>query len=281
MLKTCSRCNQKLDTSCFNKDKGKPDGLCTICKNCRAIIRKQTNSEIAEYNKRYREEHSDYFKQYNVEHKEQALAYRKSHKAEKAEYDKKYQSSSEYKKQKAEYDKQYYQQNKSKIKEYTKLNKDKIAERNKKYRLDNSESLREKDREYYKKVVKNDPMLMINKNISSAICESLKGTKSEQHWEDLVGYSLEDLTKHLESLFQPGMTWENHTRKGWHIDHIVPKNVFNFNSYNDIEFKACWSLENLRPIWCIDNWQRPKDGSDIEITKEQLINKVKERLNRC
>ena len=70
-------------------------------------------------------------------------------------------------------------------------------------------------------------------------------------------------------------------RRGWHIDHIVPKNVFNFNSYNDIEFKACWSLENLRPIWCTNNWQRPKDGSDIEMTKEQLINKVKERLNRC
>jgi hypothetical protein len=35
----------------------------------------------------------------------------------------------------------------------------------------------------------------------------------------------------------------------WHIDHIIPKSAFAYESPDDPEFKACWTLTNLRPLW--------------------------------
>lgn len=66
-----------------------------------------------------------------------------------------------------------------------------------------------------------------------------------------IGYSIEALKRHLEKQFLPGMTWENYGK--WHIDHIIPKAAFNIESVNDIDFKRCWALKNLRPLWAHDN----------------------------
>lgn len=58
----------------------------------------------------------------------------------------------------------------------------------------------------------------------------------------------------------------------WELDHVIPRNIFNYLSIKDKSFKTCWSLQNLRPILCINNKSRPKDGSDIseEIRKQIL-----------
>ena len=74
-----------------------------------------------------------------------------------------------------------------------------------------------------------------------------------QQWENLVGYTFQDLMKHLESRFEPGMTWENYGRNGWHIDHVIPKSFFTITSVEDEHFKRCWSLNNLQPLWEADN----------------------------
>lgn len=98
-----------------------------------------------------------------------------------------------------------------------------------------------------------DPKTRISRGISQYICLSLKNGKQGYHWEDAVGYSLDDLMTHLESQFTKGMTWENHGKRGWHIDHIRPVADFNFESPDDPEFKECWSLWNLQPMWAKDN----------------------------
>jgi hypothetical protein len=60
------------------------------------------------------------------------------------------------------------------------------------------------------------------------------------------------LMSHLESKFQEGMTWDNYGTD-WEVDHIVPVASFNFTSYEDEEFKKCWSLSNLQPLWTYQN----------------------------
>jgi hypothetical protein len=40
-MKTCNRCEVFLPYTCFSKDKGKADGLCTICKSCKSEYRKE------------------------------------------------------------------------------------------------------------------------------------------------------------------------------------------------------------------------------------------------
>lgn len=80
-----------------------------------------------------------------------------------------------------------------------------------------------------------------------------KGVKAGRKWRDLVGYSPEDLMRHLESLFLPGMNWQNHGNRGWHIDHKRPVCSFRFETTDDPEFKQCWSISNLQPLWWADN----------------------------
>lgn len=93
--------------------------------------------------------------------------------------------------------------------------------------------------------------LRIHESMGSMIYSALKKKKNGYKWEDLVGYTCEDLMSHLESQFKEGMSWDNKGR--WHIDHIIPRSHFHFNSSEDAEFKKCWALSNLQPLWEKDN----------------------------
>ena len=42
----------------------------------------------------------------------------------------------------------------------------------------------------------------------------------------------------------------------WYIDHKVPIEKFNYSSYEEKEFKLCWSLENLQPMWAEENCKK-------------------------
>lgn len=83
------------------------------------------------------------------------------------------------------------------------------------------------------------------------IRQNLHNGKNGKHWEHLVNFTLEELMKHLQKQFKPGMTWENYGK--WHLDHRIPVSVFNFDSLSDIDFQRCWSLKNLQPLWAKDN----------------------------
>lgn len=63
---------------------------------------------------------------------------------------------------------------------------------------------------------------------------------------------------HLERQFSPGMSWANYGR--WHIDHDTPVARFNFDSAEHPEFKACWALTNLKPLWARDNLSKGARG---------------------
>lgn len=97
---------------------------------------------------------------------------------------------------------------------------------------------------------RNNPTYKVSKSMSNRINKLIKD-KNNCHLFDLLDYSLQDLMSHLQAQFQEGMTWENHGE--WHIDHIRPVCSFNFTSKHDKEFKECWALSNLRPLWAKDN----------------------------
>lgn len=115
---------------------------------------------------------------------------------------------------------------------------------------------REKRNEYYKKWISSDIKNKINENMSSAIRHSIKNKKSSS-WLDLVNYDVEQLMKRLEFQFRDGMCWDNYGE--WHIDHKKPKSLFNFEDKNDQDFKDCWSLANLQPLWAEENLSKQDD----------------------
>ena len=124
----------------------------------------------------------------------------------------------------------------------------------KRYRGSPKEKQLARQRDYFKQRRKTDSKFKLRASVSSSIGSSLKGNKAGRHWEDLVGYTLNDLKKHLEKLFVEGMTWENYGE--WHIDHKVPVSAFNFTKPEHIDFKKCWALKNLQPLWALDNWSK-------------------------
>lgn len=90
----------------------------------------------------------------------------------------------------------------------------------------------------------------LSSNVSALVRSSLaKGVKNGRHWETLVPYTLDALKAHLEALWEPGMTWDNHTDDGWHIDHVKPVRAFAYSTPEDQSFKDCWALANLAPRW--------------------------------
>jgi hypothetical protein len=72
---------------------------------------------------------------------------------------------------------------------------------------------------------------------------------------------LEQLKQHLESKFQTGMTWDNWTIDGWHIDHIKPLASFDLTNRKQL-FEDC-NYTNLQPLWAIDNILKSDSVSNL------------------
>jgi len=96
------------------------------------------------------------------------------------------------------------------------------------------------------------PRGKLNNSMSNNIRRRLKGNKKGRHWETLVGYTITQLKKHLEKRFLIGMTWQNYGN-AWEIDHKIPLSAFNFEKPENLDFKRCWSLKNLQPMWAKEN----------------------------
>jgi hypothetical protein len=111
-----------------------------------------------------------------------------------------------------------------------------------------------KDRYYKKK--NNNPDYTIELSIRSSLATAVKrcGIKRKNHYINLIGCSNFDLYDHLEAQFEEGMTWNNHNRYGWHIDHIIPMNAFDLN--DPLQYMACCNWRNLQPMWGTKNIQK-------------------------
>lgn len=139
--------------------------------------------------------------------------------------------------------------NKSKLQEYRKKNRDYF----KNYKKLNSE----KYKEYYKNRERKKRLNLtyrLHQRMSRSISHHLKSNnlnKNYNCWLKYVDYTVLDLKKHLESKFLEGMNWDNYGK--WHIDHIKPKSLFKITNLESEDFKKCWSLDNLQPLWAFDN----------------------------
>jgi hypothetical protein len=137
-------------------------------------------------------------------------------------------------------------------KKYYSLNPEKCRERTRRWRERNPEKNRES---YQKRHAKERSTLAgkLDNRMRSGIWRSLRDQKGRRKWESLVGYSINDLMRHIGKLFTPGMSWEGVMSGEIHIDHKIPRSVFNYERPEDIDFKKCWALKNLQPMWAFDN----------------------------
>ena len=84
-----------------------------------------------------------------------------------------------------------------------------------------------------------------------------RNTRKTNVYERLCVKSGQELREHIESLWKPGMNWENYGKQdGWVIDHKVPLKYYknNFDLVNNIEIqKKAFGKNNLQPLWWLDN----------------------------
>jgi hypothetical protein len=164
------------------------------------------------------------------------------------------------------YNKKYYKEHEEERKIYLQKNKQKIRLQIKKYQEEHKEEIGE----YHKKYNKNNHIkrnLYINKYLQnpinklialyrSRICSALKNKYKLFNTFELLGCSVKQLKNHLEKQFTSGMSWDNHSKFGWHVDHIIPCCSFDLSKKS--EQLKCFNYTNLRPLWAEENLRRPK-----------------------
>jgi hypothetical protein len=130
--------------------------------------------------------------------------------------------------------------------------REKNKEKRRQYYNKNKTKLMASTMKWQKEKYKSDPTYRLNIRIRNSIGKHLRGEKCGRHWEDLVGWTINDLQKHITKQLRDGMTWDNYGSY-WHIDHKVPVAAHNFKTEKDIDFKKCWSLKNLQPLEAKEN----------------------------
>ena len=134
----------------------------------------------------------------------------------------------------------------------TKIANDSKARKKGGYRYEQYRKTQNKVQKVWKKnKYHTDPKYNITKRIRGSLRNSLKEIRKNAPTFTLLGYTPIELVKHLESQFQDGMSWDNMNE--WHIDHIRPVASFNYDSTEHPDFKKCWALNNLQPLWAADN----------------------------
>lgn len=120
-----------------------------------------------------------------------------------------------------------------------------------KYRVNNKEKYLGRARIYFLEKRK-EPKFRLERSISRGLSATINGKNGKRCFE-ILGYTKEELFTHLEGLFKEGMTWENYGGDGWEVDHKIPLSAFNYETPDDLDFKRCWTLQNLQPLWRSEN----------------------------
>lgn len=150
----------------------------------------------------------------------------------------------------------FYLNNPDKKREYQKRyeekNKEKIALKKKEYREKNKTKIQIKINEYRKHRKTIDPVFKLKNSIRRNINNAFKRKSFSKNSksEEILGCTFQQFKEHLESQFEPWMTWDNYGlyngqfKYGWDIDHIIPV----ITALTESETIILNHHNNLRPL---------------------------------
>jgi hypothetical protein len=98
-------------------------------------------------------------------------------------------------------------------------------------------------------------------NLSSRMRLALLNKQKSGHTLELLCCNIDQLKRHIEKQFKDGMSWDNYTHKGWHIDHIIPCSYFDLS--DPTEQKLAYHYGNLQPMWSKDNLEKQAKILDV------------------
>ena len=289
--KLCTRCNEYFTLDSFYACNAHRSGLDSHCKLCKdKTVKKYSTSERGKEVSRkcgikmrakpdYQEKRDAYRAQPHAKKLEQIQGKKQRKTQVHKDWLEKYEKKPEIIIARSKRAKKYREANPEKSREACRQWKKSPA--GQKWFKENKEILSEKKKEYNKinrkkrndrqrKKRRNNPKIKLNSNISRAINASLKkGKECRSKW-DVLPFTLEELMKHLEKQFTEKMSWSNYGKEGWNLDHKRPVASFNFETPENPDFKLCWSLDNLQPLWWKDNIKK-SDKIDTPVQMSLLL----------
>jgi len=148
----------------------------------------------------------------------------------------------------SEYQRPYYQSDRGKAKK---------AQHDKKYK--SQPHIKKRQREKQAERYRNDPQYKIASCLRVVIGNVLKRKGAKKIGSAVVelGCTVDELIEHLEFKFYKNletgemMNWENHAKRGWHVDHIKP--LCSFDLEDPEQFKEACHYTNLQPLWWKEN----------------------------
>lgn len=236
-MKVCTKCKIQKPLSDFHNCASKPGGKFSACKQCRNA-----------YNKAKAEETG-----YSVLYKRALSKDPEAYKKRQAGY---YASNCEKIKAKAL---AWSASNPERKKESRKLH----YEKNKQHYLKNAASWSAKNkqrrseicRDYIARMREHKPNEFIPAEVARKLLSrvlSCTGNRKHGRTFSIIGYNKQQFVEHMESMFQDGMSWDNHGE--WHVDHIIP--VAELVRCGVTDPAKINALENLRPLWAKDNMSK-------------------------
>lgn len=110
-----------------------------------------------------------------------------------------------------------------------------------------------------------DPLYRITKTLRDRLYQAVRKAKANKysHTEELLGIEFKEFVKYIESLWQPGMNWENygHGNGKWVLDHIIP--CASFDLLNEAEQKKCFHYTNIQPLWFEPNARKNSNYNGV------------------
>lgn len=235
LFKTCTKCRKQKLIIEFPNDSSKPDGKYPRCRLCK----KEDRHQIYIKNPDKANQYSRQWRSKNLERVNEAAREWKNKNPQKCIIATR------------KYRKKYPERCKKSWQKWVNNNKEK------------RQAISKRSRQKRYNTIKG----CLSHRISTLMNRSLGNNKKGYHWELLVSYSVDDLRTHLENKFIKGMSWDN--KNLWHIDHIIPISAFNYEKPEDMDFKKCWALSNLQPLWKRDNLI--KNGKVIKPFQPSLL----------
>jgi len=172
----------------------------------------------------------------------------------------------------AEKARKHYAANPEKAKEYSikyyEDNREKLIQDTAKWRAANPEKSKASSLKYYeanrkkriessvkwlaKKRKEGDPVYLMAGRVRARMHMALreKGFRKGSTTEKTLGCSWKQFTKHIESQFADGMSWDN--RSEWHLDHILPLSCA--TTIEGLEKLSHYT--NIRPLWAAENLRK-------------------------
>jgi len=145
----------------------------------------------------------------------------------------------------------YYLENKEKEKASALTryygNKERASELHKKWCKDNVEKIKGYRNNRYNTNLK----YKLSAVLRSRHIKALKGLMKKETAKELLGCYPEELKVYLQTKFKKGMSWNNWSYRGWHIDHIIP--IASFDLTDIKQQKKAFHYTNLQPLWRKEN----------------------------